>query len=216
MRVSEIFYSLQGEGGRAGEASVFVRLSGCSAKHACAASGVVCDTEFESGKEFTVQQLEMVMIDACLRAAPDIGPGRPWVVWTGGEPADQLTPEILHEMRALGWERHAIETSGVRAMDALLAGSLDWITVSPKVAEHILAKHFPWTDERPLEELRYVRHAGQPGVPVPALKALNYYLSPHSDGFTINKANVQHCVKLCLEHPQWKMSVQQHKVWVVL
>ncbi len=220
MRVSEIFYSLQGEGGRAGEASVFVRLSGCSAKHACAASGVVCDTEFESGADMTLEELDVQMFETILRATPGMNPlhdkVHPWVVWTGGEPLDQLTPEILTSMRSLGWQRHAIETSGVKAMDALLAGSFDWITVSPKVAEHILIKHFPWTDTRPLEELRYVRHAGQPGVPVPSLTAHNYYLSPHSDGFTINKANVQHCVKLCLENPRWKMSVQQHKIWVVL
>jgi organic radical activating enzyme len=216
MRVSEVFYSLQGEGGRAGEASVFVRLSGCSAKYACAESGVVCDTEFESGKEYSTKELELEMIEACLRAAPGVGSGRPWIVWTGGEPTDQLTPEIIGEFRALGWEHHALETSGVRAMDLLLASVLDWITVSPKVAEHILARHFPWTETRPLEELRYVRHAGQPGVPLPVLKASNYYLSPHSDGFTINKANVVHCVKLCLNNPMWKMSVQQHKQWVIL
>lgn len=108
-----------------------------------------------------------------------------------------------------------------------LRQALDWVTVSPKVAEHILARHFPWAcldwdkdklnpGGMPLNELRYVRHTGQPGVPEPKVRALNYYLSPHSDGFTINKANVQHCVQLCLEHPQWKLSVQQHKVWAVL
>lgn len=217
MRISEIFYSLQGEGGRAGEASVFVRVSGCSAKHACAVSGVVCDTEFESGKDLDLDELHVAMLDAIERVV-----GRrqldlmPWVIWTGGEPLDVLTPDIIRDLKDFGWERHAIETSGVVPMPELLAGSLDWITISPKVAEHILAKHFPWTETRPLEELRYVRHAGQPGVPVPSLTAKNYYLSPHSDGFTINKANVAHCVKLCLENPQWKMSVQQHKVWSVL
>ena len=52
LKVSEIFYSLQGEGHRTGEASLFVRLQGCSVKHACFKSGVMCDTEFESGQEF--------------------------------------------------------------------------------------------------------------------------------------------------------------------
>jgi organic radical activating enzyme len=218
MKVSEIFYSLQGEGGRAGEASAFVRLSGCSAKYACAASGVVCDTEFESGDEMSLDELHEALLAAIDRATPNIRPRalRPWIVWTGGEPLDQLTPEILKELHDMGWLLHAIETSGAKPMSLDLAKALDWVTVSPKVAEHIMARHFPWTAERPLNELRYVRHAGQPGVPVPAVRAVNYYLSPHSDGFTINKQNVAHCVKLCLENPQWKMSVQQHKVWSVL
>lgn len=223
MKVSEIFYSLQGEGGRAGEASVFVRLSGCSAKHACAASGVVCDTEFESGVEMNLDMLHATMLEAIRRSAPNTSPNSlPWIVWTGGEPLDQLTPKLLHDMRAYNWHRHAIETSGVVPMPIQLADALNWITVSPKVAEHILVKHFPFAIEqnsavvRRIDELRYVRHAGQPGIPMPSLKAWNYYLSPHSDGLKINKANVNHCVKLCLENPQWKLSVQQHKIWTVL
>ena len=52
LKVSEIFYSLQGEGYRTGEASLFVRLQGCSVKNACYKSGIVCDTEFESGDIF--------------------------------------------------------------------------------------------------------------------------------------------------------------------
>ena len=51
LKVSEIFYSLQGEGYRAGEASLFIRLQGCSAKNACYNSGVICDTEFDLDDE---------------------------------------------------------------------------------------------------------------------------------------------------------------------
>ena len=57
LNVSEVFYSLQGEGERAGEASIFIRLQGCKTKHACAASGIVCDTEFESGKPMKVSDI---------------------------------------------------------------------------------------------------------------------------------------------------------------
>jgi 7-carboxy-7-deazaguanine synthase len=222
MRVSEVFYSLQGEGGRAGEPSVFVRLSGCTAKHACATSGVVCDTEFESGVEMLPSELDMAMkaaVERVIGHAPEV---RPWIVWTGGEPLDQLTMELLAAMHDLGWRFHAIETSGIKPMDELLASQLDWITISPKVAEHILARHYPWAagvdpiTGAEVHELRYVRHAGQPGIPEPTLLARNYYLSPHSDGLTINTANVKHCVQLCLEHPKWKLSVQQHKLWKVL
>jgi len=57
LRVTEIFYSLQGEGARSGNPSIFIRLSGCSAKYACLTSGVMCDTEFESGKEMTLAEI---------------------------------------------------------------------------------------------------------------------------------------------------------------
>ena len=48
LRVNEIFYSLQGEGGRTGHPSVFIRLSKCNL------SCSFCDTEYESGVKMTL------------------------------------------------------------------------------------------------------------------------------------------------------------------
>lgn len=227
LRVSEVFYSLQGEGGRAGEASIFVRLQGCSAKHACYKQGVVCDTEFESGREIDLEDdLQLEMTAAIMRALrgkniTTLNPGELWIVWTGGEPLDQLTPEIVEEFKILGYKQ-ALETSGIKRLEPELAKYLDYIVVSPKVAEHVLLKNFELPDNKKsgltahINELRYVRHAGQPGVPEPVLRADHYYLSPHSDGNEINQENLKHCIKLCLENPKWKLSVQQHKLWKVL
>ena len=67
LKVNEMFYSLQGEGKRAGEASIFIRLSGCD--QACG----FCDTEFESGKEMSVLEIEEFI---------DQWPGK-WIVWSG-------------------------------------------------------------------------------------------------------------------------------------
>lgn len=198
LNVSEIFYSLQGEGARAGTPTVFIRLQGCKTKHACAASGIVCDTEFESGGPWTLNELDRWMASKA--------PGCKEITWTGGEPLDQLTAEHLAWFNERGYFQ-AVETSGLRPA----VEGFDHITVSPKVAEHIVAKNFP----DGVTELRYVRHSGQ-DIPQPAVAAKHYYISPHSDGFTINSANVQHCIKLCLANPQWKMSVQQHKLWKVL
>jgi len=198
MRVSEIFLSIQGEGRRAGEPSIFIRLQGCSAKYACYASGVICDTEFESGAEKTLDEIEQWISEH--------GNGCRWLIWTGGEPTDQLTPEIVAHFNRLGFKQ-AIETSGLHPVP----DGLDWITLSPKVAEHVLAKNFP----KGVAEIKYVRHAGQE-IPQPSIEAQYYFVSPHSDGFTINTENVKHCIKLCLENPQWSLSVQQHKIWSVL
>ncbi len=191
LKVSEIFYSLQGEGRRAGEASIFVRLAGCDL--ACS----FCDTEFESRGVMTLQELH-----------GRIGkvPGR-WIVWTGGEPTLQLTPEIIAHFKSLGYWQ-AIETNGNRPVPP----GLDWVACSPKVAEHVLAKNIP----EGVDELRYVRHAGQPGVPEPKIPAKHHYLSPRFDGDTINQQNLQHCINLCLANPKWTLSLQSHKLLKVL
>lgn len=223
LRVSEVFYSLQGEGARVGEPSIFVRLQGCSAKFACAQSSVVCDTEFASGVEIDLRDLAIRICAAEMRVnghSELYGTSScKWLVWTGGEPLDQITPEILRYFSTAGY-RHALETSGVKELTREMSEMFDHITVSPKVAEHILAKHF--TVERDpvvghvVDELRYVRHAGQIGIPRPSIKAKYYYLSPHSDGGEINQDNLAHCIKLCLENPSWRLSVQSHKIWKLL
>lgn len=196
LRVSEIFYSLQGEGARAGRPTVFVRLQGCKTKDACYAAGIRCDTEFESGREMTVLELKTLIA---------IHPSRE-ITWTGGEPLDQLTNEHVAFFADHGFFQ-AVETSGLRPAPS----GLDFICVSPKVAEHVVARNFP----DGVTELRYVRHAGQ-GIPEPQTKAQHLWLSPHSDGGRINDENLRHCIRLCLENPPWRLSVQQHKLWGVL
>lgn len=197
MRVTEVFYSLQGEGARVGSPSVFVRLSGCSMKEACLRSGVLCDTEFESGLDRSREDLLSTIRSLSLACE--------WIIWTGGEPTDQLTEEDVTFFRSHGY-RQAIETSGVRPV----APGLDWITVSPKVSEHVLLRHFPTG----VSELRYVRHAGQP-IPCPQIRADHFFLSPHSDGDRINRQNLEACIALCLANPPWRLSLQAHKVWTV-
>lgn len=199
LRVSEIFYSLQGEGARAGSANIFIRLQGCKTKHACAAGGIKCDTEFESGNEKTLDELFLW----CARNAPRCND----IIWTGGEPADQLTEEIVQAFAAEGFVQH-IETSGLLPVPE----SINWVSLSPKVAEHIIEKNFAG---RIVDELRYIRHAGQ-AIPQPAIKARFNYISPHSDGNEINLDNLRHCITLIKENPTWSLSVQQHKLWKVL
>jgi len=197
LEVSEIFYSLQGEGLRAGTPNVFVRLKGCKAKNACYASGIKCDTEFESGVPYDIATLEQMI--------SKLGRGCKNIIWTGGEPLDQLTDEITKYFKDKGYYQ-AIETSGLHPA----VSHLDYIVVSPKVAEHVIKKNFEH-----VSELRYVRHKGQQ-VPEPSITADNYYISPHSRGWTIDDENVQHCIELILNNPQWKLSIQQHKLWNIV
>lgn len=198
LKVSEIFYSLQGEGARVGTPTIFIRLTGCKAKNACFAMGIKCDTEFESGREIFVVDL--------LQYISDKFPNCKEITWTGGEPLDQLTSEVTALFKSNGYFQ-AIETSGLHSPVA----HLDFVCVSPKVAEHVVLRNFP----NGVDELRYVRHKGQ-SIPQPSIKADHYWVSPHSDGYTINAENLKHCIELCLENPTWKLSVQTHKIWNIL
>ena len=191
LTVNEIFYSLQGEGHRAGTPSIFIRLAGCDL--ACG----FCDTEFKSGVEMEPAQIyDRIKIHPCK-----------WIVWTGGEPALQLDAEIVKAFKELRYQQ-AIETNGNNPIPP----GLDWVVCSPKVADHVLVKNFP----EGVDELRYVRHAGQPGIPQPGIPAKQYFLSPVCDGERLNMENVRHCIDLCLKHPQWRLSLQTHKLLKIL
>ena len=197
LKVTELFYTLQGEGHRTGTPTVFIRLQGCPVKHKCYASGVVCDTEFESG--------QVMGLEAILQWMEQHASTVKSITWTGGEPLAQLTQATVAFFKEKGYEQ-AVETSGFFPCP----DGIDYISVSPKVAEHIVSKHFTHVNE-----LRYVRHIGQ-SIPQPAIKADHYYLSPHFDGNQINQANLAHCIALCKQHPQWKLSVQTHKLINIL
>jgi 7-carboxy-7-deazaguanine synthase len=186
MKVNEIFYSLQGEGNRVGDPSIFIRLSNCNLT--CS----FCDTEFESYIEMSIDEI----LNECKKY------NCKWIVWTGGEPTLQLNKDIVDIFKNNGYKQ-AIETNGTNKIDY----DIDWITISPKVAEHVLVKNFS-----KVNELKYVIHKGK-GIPKPLLNADNYYISPKSSGDVIVKENIDYCIKLCLENPTWKLTLQNHKLW---
>lgn len=111
MRVNEIFYSLQGEGVHAGRPAIFVRLSGCN--RACP----FCDTDFSHFAEMSESQI----IAEIENFPAEI------VIFTGGEPALQLSDSLVKAVQATGRKVH-IETNG----SLPVPDSIDWITCSPK------------------------------------------------------------------------------------
>ena len=143
--VNDIFLSPQGEGVRAGTINLFLRLSGCN--ETCHGEIVdqayrpLCDTEFVSGRKLTWR--------AIVERFEALSPTCRWVILTGGEPALQLTPAFTAYLHACGYQL-AIETNGTLNVDHL---ALDWVCVSPKVAEHAL-------QQRTASEAKYVRNYG--------------------------------------------------------
>lgn len=98
LRVSEIFYSIQGESTDTGRPCAFVRLSGCNLR--CA----YCDTTYawEDGAETEVGQILGQVADWGCRL----------VEITGGEPLLQPeTPELIRRLLTGGY-RVLVETNG--------------------------------------------------------------------------------------------------------
>ena len=202
--VNEMFYSLQGEGVRAGTANVFVRFKGCNLACSMEAGekspgGFDCDTEFESG----VKMSGVEVVERAIRVSNEGGhrEGRRNVIFTGGEPGLQLDSDLVARFKAAGWYT-AIETNG--SIDVSDRG-IDFICVSPKVAEHCVR-------QVEADEVRYVRGDGQ-GIPRPRCVATHKLVSPAFDGLTLDEQALRWCVSLVRENPEWRVSVQMHKLW---
>jgi len=211
-RVNEVFWSPQGEGIRCGEMSAFVRFQGCNLRCTQEAGpkspgGFDCDTEFESGRAYSIAEL-VDAVDAYSDGAPakakrDGDGYRPWVVFTGGEPGLQVDAPLVEAFHEAGW-RLAIETNGSVDLSGL---DLDWITVSPKVAEHAIRQTVA-------DEVKYVRGHGQ-ALPKPRCKARHRLISPAFNGLTVDAKAFDWCLGLIRENPSWRLSVQMHKPWSV-
>ena len=199
--VNEVFYSLQGEGVRAGTANVFVRFAGCNLRCGLepgpkSPGGFDCDTEFASGRKVTLDELWTWMDTGCNGNVP------PWVILTGGEPGLQVDADLIRYLHKRD-RKLAIETNG----SVQLPDGLDWITVSPKVAEHAIR-------QRTAHEVKYVRGYGQ-AVPQTLVEAQHKLISPAFDGDNLDARTLDWCIRLVKDNPQWRLSVQQHKVWTV-
>lgn len=200
--VNEIYYSPQGEGVRSGTMNVFVRFAGCNQRCLVKTHGFDCDTEFVSNRPMTA----MGILDACEKLWPlhsRHGDDTPWVIWTGGEPMLSLDDDLVALFTEAGWKQ-AIETNGSRKVP----DGIDWICVSPKVAEHAIK-------QLEAHEVKYVRAFGQ-GIPKPVVNADNYLISPAFTPEGVpDQGALDWCLRLVAENPPWRLSMQQHKGWGV-
>ena len=203
--VKEIFYTLQGEGAQSGRAAVFCRFAGCnlwSGREADRATAVCrfCDTDFvgvdgAGGGKFDSAD---ALAAAVKHKWPEDSPqGRRFVVCTGGEPLLQLDPSLIEALHAFDFQI-AVETNGTVAAPA----DLDWICVSPKVGAQLM--------QRSGDELKLVYpQAGFDPCEFVSLSFTHFFLQP-MDGPS-RTANTDLAVRYCMEHPQWRLSLQTHK-----
>lgn len=205
--VKELFYTLQGEGANTGRPAVFCRFTGCnlwSGREADRATAVCrfCDTDFVGtdgpggGRFPSFHELA----DAIAGTWPTKtgSPGRPLVVFTGGEPLLQVDEELIDAVHAKGFEI-AIETNGTQ----LAPQGIDWICVSPKAGSTLVLTRG--------HELKLVfpQMGAEPERYEP-LAFKHFFLQP-MDG-TARQRNTELAVRYCLEHPLWRLSLQTHKM----
>ncbi|HEY8336646.1 MAG TPA: 7-carboxy-7-deazaguanine synthase [Tardiphaga sp.] len=201
--VKEIFLTLQGEGAHAGRAAVFCRFAGCNLwsgreQDRAAATCQFCDTDFVGmdgtlGDRYaTADHLADVIAGQWTAGAHNR-----YVVLTGGEPLLQVDAALIEALHGRGFSI-GVETNGtVAAPDGI-----DWICVSPKAGAELRI--------RSGHELKLVYP--QPAAAPEAFAELafeRFSLQP-MDGPDA-AANAARTVDYCLQHPQWRLSLQTHK-----
>jgi 7-carboxy-7-deazaguanine synthase (Cx14CxxC type) len=202
--VKEIFLTLQGEGAQAGRVAVFCRFAGCnlwSGREADRATATCrfCDTDFVGtdgggGGRFTSAG---ALADA-IAAFWQGGPANRLVVLTGGEPLLQVDPPLIEALHARGFAI-AIETNGTITPPP----GLDWVCVSPKATAPLVVETG--------DELKLVYpQADAPPERFAGLAFRHFLLQPMDGPEALR--HTQAAIEYCLSHPQWRLSVQTHKV----
>jgi len=201
--VKESFLTLQGEGYHSGRVAVFCRFTGCNLwsgheKDRQKAICSFCDTDFvgtdgEGGGTFDTADL---LAEHLINLWPD-GKPAPFLVCTGGEPLLQLDSKLIESLHAKGFTI-AIESNGTITAPR----GIDWICVSPKAGTTLV--------QTSGDELKLVYP--QEGI-APSdyenLEFKHFYLQPMDN--VLQQTNLELTVDYCLQHPQWKISIQLHK-----
>ena len=203
--VKEIYYTLQGEGAQTGRAAVFMRFAGCNLwtgleRDRATAICQFCDTDFvgtdgPGGGKF---QSAGDLARAVAEKWPQGSAAKRYVVCTGGEPLLQIDDALIAALHANGFEI-GIETNGT----LLPPAGIDWICVSPKASAEL---NLTRGNELKLIYPQY----GAPPERYAGLAFDNFFLQPMDN--PERDANTRAATEYCLAHPQWRLSLQTHKL----
>ena len=133
-------------------------------------------------------------------------PQAPLVVLTGGEPSLFIDEAFVASLKQQTGKTIAIETNGTRP----LPSNLDWVTLSPKTA-FAGGDIFPCNVKR-CDELKVV-YLGQDLAQYEDFEAKHRFLQPcFCENETLRQANMKACVDAVMQNPQWRLSLQIHRV----
>jgi len=182
---------------------VFCRFAGCNLwsgreRDRASAACTFCDTDFvgtdgEGGGKFASAA---ALADAIAAAWGD-APARRYVVFTGGEPLLQLDAPLIEAMHARGFTI-AIETNGTLPVPP----GVDWICVSPKGTAPVVVERG--------NELKLVYPQADALPETYAGLAFDHFFLQPMDG-PARQRNTEQAVRYCMQHPQWRLSLQTHK-----
>lgn len=141
-----------------------------------------CDTRHEEGKDMTDEEI----VEEVLRY-----PSR-MVILTGGEPGLWVDDALIEALHKAG-KYICIETNGT----CVLPERIDWVTCSLKQGTVLKVKR--------MDEVKVV-YLGQDVSSYLQLPATYYFLQPCSC------RNTEEVVGYILQHPQWRLSLQTHKL----
>jgi organic radical activating enzyme len=193
LKVNEIFWSVQAEGANTGMPAIFIRLAGCNLK--CD----FCDTEYQTYIEMSIEEIQEEISQYPCKT----------IIWTGGEPLLQLTTEILFQFTKY---INILETNGTK----IIPNIFNYITCSPKVTVGRLLESLNRVNI--IGEFRYTFPGDIPEFSLVKGLAFNFYISPIlSDGLKVhdrrkNKENINGAIEYVKTHPDWKLSIQIHKL----
>jgi len=201
--VKEVFLTLQGEGVHSGRRAVFVRFTGCNLwsgheRHRAQAICRFCDTDFvgTDGPGGGTFERADALVEQILSVWGDCAEA-PFAVFTGGEPLLQLDEALIECAHDHGVEV-AVETNGTLQAPK----GVDWLCVSPKAGAELVQVSG--------DELKLVWPQELSPEPFLELEFKHWLLQP-KDGPAYAK-HLEQTIRYCLEHPPWKLSLQQHKI----
>lgn len=201
--VKEIFLTLQGEGVQQGARAVFLRFAGCNLwtgreedRHKAICQ--FCDTEFVGTDG--VNGGKFAEAAALAERVADIwgeGRGDRLVVITGGEPLLQLDTALIDALHVQGF-RIAVESNGTIAAPE----GIDWLCISPKHGSELVQKSgdelkLVWPQPFDLDELEAL--------------AFDHFLIQPMDGEDV-EANTDAAIALVMDRPNWRLTLQAHKL----
>ena len=202
--VKEAFLTLQGEGVQAGSRAVFLRFAGCNLwsgreQDRATAQCNFCDTDFvgtdgPGGGKFA----SAADLAGHIESLWGEGGERRLVVVTGGEPMLQLDTALIDELHVKGF-KVAVESNGTIAATP----GIDWLCISPKAGAEVV--------QRSGDELKLVWP--QPGIEPADLEGWdfrNFLVKPMD---CVNgQAAIDASIALAMERPQWRLTLQAHKL----
>ena len=202
--VKECFLTLQGEGVQSGSRAVFLRFAGCNLwsgreQERASAQCNFCDTDFvgtagEGGGKFADAEVLANRVVSIWGK----GEGQRLVVITGGEPMLQLDLELVEALHDRGF-RVAVESNGTLSA----VEGIDWLCISPKAGTDVV--------QRSGDELKLVWP--QEGIDPAALEQWDFanFLIQPMDCERREEA-LQAAIRLVMERPRWRLSLQTHKL----